>query len=88
MIHEKAHTERLGVALITGAIRDLLFGDALQQVMAIEFLTSPDLDFWLQLANFPREKLNLQKIWQDPNKIRKQLDPTYKEGRKHGKRRF
>lgn len=49
-VSEKEGVKQLARDVITGGIQDLLFGDAIQQINAMEFLASDLYLFWTQLA--------------------------------------
>lgn len=76
-INEKANLRALAISVIMGAIRELLFGTPIQQVMALEFITSSDFQFWADIGNMD---LRITEVLTNPERIKKIL---LKKGKQH-----
>jgi hypothetical protein len=70
-ISEKAKIKTLAANVINGAAKDLLFGDPVRQVEALEFLVSKDFAFWATVANM--DLLNPKRILENPARAREAL---------------
>lgn len=68
-IGEGAQVERLAAAVVNQAVKDLLMGNPLQQITALEFLLSPDFALWAGAAG--SDLLNPRIVLREPERVRK-----------------
>ena len=70
MFHDSANLRKLAIDVIMSALKDLLFGNPLEQVMALEFLASEDVHFWGDIGNVDAR---LEEVLKQPERIREIL---------------
>jgi hypothetical protein len=80
-IEEKADIRRLCIGVINQAVKDYLFGDPIEQVLALEFLVSPDLFIFADAASLD---VDVRRILNNPEAAKQVILQKYKL--KKGKR--
>jgi hypothetical protein len=77
-ISEGANLRGLASAVINNAVRSFLFGTPSEQVMALEFLSSPDLLWWAEAAE---AEIKVRRLLENPQQAREALIRKPKKGK-------
>ena len=84
-ISNNAKLKTLAANVINYAVRDLLFGNPLKQIKALEFLASKDFQFWANVADM--DLLNPTRVLENPVRAREALKRPNKGKRDKNERR-
>ena len=83
-ISDGAQVGKLASNVINYAIRDLLFGNPVEQILALEFLVSRDFDLWSEAAGV---ELNPRIVLREPDRVRKLLRTKKETGNERKKQK-